>query len=489
MHHTTTFLITTITALCFTFLVSVNTTAYGAEQNDNIEFVKIQEKTLERYVDPLIIEGKNLPSMDNLPIEGLRLYSSQDEGFVPVPFQIDEITKEGYKVLPQGPQGNPEKANHVFDKQDEFLFMSFDTGHRIQFAKPPLNCKKYTEVEIQDPLNNKKGWVYLLYFDTSPPEPSTRIYTGTVEPENSTGYEVKTKNFTIKGKQVESKGEKYNQIFYKKFTTPVAAGGSGADYVDRLKWRVRIGFLFNMIKVSFDEDSLIGNFICWKKGPIRGTYRVWASATLPLGLKSPRFIADVIAYDSSISTSTALNVPFNPGHVITEIVTWIGTDLSPEAKGMRFFNSENLQGFKIDGEMSKAEKRFSKKRDTWRLITGPQGTLMNRSTWSDNFLDQAESVEINYIDDVKSADGPEFHEGQLGHASSVARLKKLKPGMYNIFIEWYWPPNFYDPQNPEKINLEVVQHYLNFQDNPLTFAIEENTGKNKAIPVPAKKWK
>jgi len=252
---------------------------------------------------------------------------------------------------------------------------------------------------------------------------------------------------------------------------------------------VKVGFLFNIIKVSFDEDSLIGNFICWKIGPIRGTYRVWASASLPLGLKSPRFVADVVAYDRSVSTSTALNIPFNPGYVITEIVTRIGTDMSLEAKGMRFFNSENLKGFVVDGKLSKSEKKFNTKRDKWRLLTGPQGTLMNRSRWSDNFLDQAESVEVSYIDDLEDPDGPEFHAGQVGHASSVARLKKLKPDKYFIFIEWYWPPHFYDPMNPDQINLKVVQNYLDFQDAPLTFSIGENHCVNKVRPVPAKKWK
>ncbi len=475
--------------LALLFLASMNTEGYAAEAGQ-AGFTKTGEKSLDRYVDPLIIKGEYLASMKGFPLDGLRLYSCQDESFVPVPFQVDEITEEGYKVLPDGPQGNPEKANHVLDPQDELLFMSFDTGDRAAFTGPPLNCRQFTEIEVEDPLNSGKGWVYLLYFDSSPPELSDKPpYSGTVQLEHPTGYETKTEYYDIKGKQIEHRGKTYNQIFYKQFSTPAAAGGTGVDAVDRMKWRVQIGFLFNVIKVSFDEDSLIGNFICWQKGPIRGTYRVWASAILPLGLKSPRFLADIIGYDSSISTSTVLNVPFNPGYVITEIVTRIGTDMSPEAKGMLFFNSENLEGFRVDGLMSEREKHFNNKRDTWRLVTGPQGTIMNRSTWSDNFLDQAESVEVEYIDDEGSPDQPEFYEGQIGHACSVAKLKKLKPGTYTIFIEWYAPPHFYDPQNANKINLEVVRHYLDFQDNPLEFTISERHGINQARPVPAKKWK
>ncbi len=475
--------------LAFAFSILIIYAGADASETKPSDFVIIENKSLERYVDPLIIEGKYLPAMEKSAVSGLRLYSCLEQDFVPIPFQVDEKTDDGYKILPKGPQGNPEKANKLFDKYDELLFMAFDTGDKVQFAEPPINCKQFTEIEIIDPLNGHKGWVYLLYFDSTPPQASDKNYAGTIFPEHPTGYEVKTDYYTIKGKQIEHRGKKYNQIFYKKFTTPVSAGGTGVDYIDRLKWRVKIGFLFNIIKVSFDEDSLIGNFICWKMGPIRGTYRVWASATLPFGLKSPRFIADVVAYDRSISTSTALNVPFNPGYVITEIVTRIGTDMSPEAEGMMFFNSENLKGFKVDGVMSKAEKNFNKKRDTWRLLTGPQGTLMNRSTWSENFLDQAESVEVSYVDDISSPDKPEFHEGQLGFANSVARLKKLKPDKYMIFIEWYWPPHFFDPENPDKLNLEVVKHYLHFQDEPLKFAVEGNQGVNKAIPVPAKKWK
>ncbi len=474
--------------LVFFFLTS-HFTIYAYDREDISDLTRIEDKTLDRYVDPLIIEGTYLPTMIELPIDGLRLYSHQDQGFVPIPFQIDEVTEDGYKVLPEGPQGNPEKANHVFDKQDELLFMAFDTGDKVKISRMPLNCPQFIEIEINDPLNHKKGWVYLLYFDISPPPPSTKYYCGKSEKDWSTGYEAVSPYMTIGGKQITYKGKTYNQVFYDKFTTPVSAGGTGVDYIDRLKWHVEVGFLFNTIKVSFDEDNLIGDFLCWKTGPIRGTSRVWAAAKLPFGLKSPRFVADVVGYDKSISTSTVLNVPFNPGYVITEITTRIGTDLSPEAYGMRFFNSENLQGFKIDGHMSTQEESFNPKRDTWRIITGPQGTVMNRSTWSENFLSQAETVEVGYLDDIQSPDPPESLDGQIGHSYSLAKMKKMKPGTYNINIEWYWPSHFYDPKNPDKINLEVVNHYLNFQDNPLQFLASEMQGINKTKPAPAQKWK
>ena len=148
-------------SLVFLILISTKTSAYAAEDTA-AAFTPLEEKSLKRYVDPLIIMGEYLSSMQGLPLAGLRLYAFRDQEFVPIPFQVDETTEEGDKVLPAGPEGNPEMANYVIDPQDELLFMAFDSGDKVAFTDSPLNCRQYIEIEVNDPLNNGKGWVYLL---------------------------------------------------------------------------------------------------------------------------------------------------------------------------------------------------------------------------------------------------------------------------------------------------------------------------------------
>ena len=476
-----------VLSLCF--CISAETSLYASEQKAPPYFTVIAENTIDRNVDPMIIEGKYIPSMLGLQISGMRVYSYLDGSFVPIPYQIDETTEEGYKVLPFGPEANPEMANNILDEQDEVLFMCHDFGAKLEFSSPPLNSSKFTEIEIIDPINNNKGWVYLLYFNSPAPDRTAKRYLAETDLTQANGYAGETPFLIIKGKTTEHRGKTYNQIFYEEFRTPVGAGGTAVDYADRLKWRFNVGFLFNIIKVDFNEDRLIANFLCWKMGPIRATTRAGAQAILPMGLRSPRFVADVIGYEKGVSSSTVLNIPFNPGYVTTEIGARIGTDLSPDAHGMYFFNSENLQGVLIDGVMSEEECHLSDKRDTWRLITGAQGTLMNRSTWSEPFLEQAKTVKMGYLDDAGAPDSPDDHEGQIGHAHSIAKVRTLKPDTYLIFIEWYFPPFLFDPQNPTTLDIKKVEDFLNFQDYPLEFVIESERGVNKSRPVPAKMWK
>jgi hypothetical protein len=447
-----------------------------------------EAKSLSRWVDPVILKGDSLEGLTGYRLELLRLYAAHGSDLNPIPYQFDEYTPQGHKVLPEGPEGNPQDGNGLLDAHDELIFMASDTGDRIDTDSNMMEgLQKIVEIELIDPINNQKGWCYLLAFTASPPAPSPVSYTGDVNPQNPTGYTNRQDYYHIRGKQVIHGGKTYNQIFYQEIATPKPGGGTDENYVDRMKWRVDVRFMFSLLSIKFDEDSLMGNFICWKKGPIRGTYRVYAQARLPMGLKSPRFIADVIGYRAIISTTTALSVPFNPGYVITKLVTRIGTDLGPKAYGMLFFNSENPQGFLIDGRTSEEEKQMQPAMDSWRLITGPQGTLMNRSFWSKSFMEQVPDIRITYTDDLEKPDLPEFIPGQIGNSTSVAEVKSLKAGKYLIGIEWYWPPHFYDSMSDGTLNMAVVQQYLNYQDRPLEFQVGGRKGVSLARPLPPKK--
>jgi len=234
-----------------------------------------------------------------------------------------------------------------------------------------------------------------------PARSSVRYVHADIALDDPTGYRSFSPYYLIHGKTLQYKGKRYNQIFYDALFQSPLAGGTGEDYVDRMKWRLRLRFLFGSIKIHFDEDSLTGEFFAWRRGAIRGTYRVWAVANLPMGLKSPRIVADIVQVgENIISTGTLLHVPFNPGYVLTDMSTRIGTDLSAEAKGMRFYNSNNRNGILIDGTPKEAVKKMDRGRDDWRLICGPQGAMMNRSYWSPNFIEQAKSIQVYMVDDV-----------------------------------------------------------------------------------------
>jgi len=447
-----------------------------------------EPKTLSRLADPVIVTGDNLEDFIGHRLDRLRLYASHENDFLIIPFQFDEYSEQGRKVFPNGPERNPEEGNGLLDERDEFIFMAMDTGDRIETDHLLINgLEKILEIVVTDPVNKKKGWCYLVAFSCEPPPCSSVSYTGVIDPNGPTGYSAATDFFYLKGKTISSGKKTYKQVFYEEVRTPTTGGGTNRDYVDRMMWRVDIKLMFSLLSIKLDEDEMSGDFIAWNQGPVRGTLRVGARVKLSLGLKSPRFIADVVEYRTMCSTVTELSVPFNPGVVISKLVTRIGTDMSYEAFGMMFYNSENPDGFLIDGRTSEQEKGVKTDIDTWRLVTGPQGSLMNRSFWSKDFLKQIHDNRISYHDDLEKPIPPESEPGQIGHVSSVSEVKSLKAGKYFIGIEWYWPPFFYGSGKAGSLNREIIQQYLNYQDRPLTYQISGKQGVSRTQPRPPKK--
>ncbi len=454
----------------------------GAPEYGRCQPPVLSKKTLDRWVDGIIFEGRYLPDLLNEPIERLRVLAYTNNQWQTVPFQIDEITSDGMKVLPEGPQPNADKANMMLDEQDEIVLMAHDVGDRVDASLWPEGVVRGYEVEVTDPRSGKKGWFYVVAYDTHEPNLSPLHYRGAYVPQQEvTGYLAYSPYYLVWGKTIEHHGKKYNQIFYHGLFQSPLAGGTATNYADRLKWRLRVRFLFGTMSLHFDEDSLTGEFFAWKSGPVRGTYRVWAVANLPMGLKSPRIIADVIQVgENIISTTTILKVPINPGYVITDLTTRIGTDLNPDAIGMTFHNSNNTSGALINGAPDPSDTKLNTDKDSWRLIYGQHGCVMNRSYWSDAFVAQARGIRVYMVDDVTKTDPPESHKGQFGAVYSEATVGNLKAGEYAIGIEWYFLNNFYRAEGPCR---QTIEEYLAYQDAPLKLMIQGKSVCNKSLPT------
>jgi len=189
---------------------------------------------------------------------------------------------------------------------------------------------------------------------------------------------------------------------------------------------------------SVDADTCTGCGRC--------TSRCWAQIRLPMGLKGPKFVSDISVWEfCSASSVTRLHVPVNPGVLVTNIRTRMGEDFSRGAYGMLWFDSNNREGFLLDGRMSPMEVAQETGQDPWRMIVGRQGALLNRAFWSPNFVDQARYVKAVWLDDVNDPDPFEFEPGQ--HAGySVSEVANIHSGDYDLAIEWYMPSCVFDAE-------------------------------------------
>jgi len=427
-----------------------------------------ERKTLARWPDPVVLQGRSLPAWEGRALDSLRVYACHLGRFVPVPYQFDEYTAEGSKVLPDGgPRANPGDGNGLLDARDELVLMAHDLGDRVlpgewaqEMGRPPRDV---LEIAVRDPMDGGTGWCYLLEF-ADPPPPRSPLNYATVNETYNQHFEFYVLG---QGQFKVVKGPLYRQIFNCGWKIPDYAGGNFTDFVDRQKFRARVRLVFGSVKITVTEDDFSGSTLAVRDGPVRCTRRCWGQMHLPLGLKTPRIVADVIGYDTMFVCPVELSIPINPGLVLTDLTLYSGTDLNEAAAGGRWFNSNNLPGFRVDGIPSEDETGMDPALDEWRLVTGPWGAMMNRSIWDERFRDQAE-ITIRFTDDVRAPDPPEYHPGQIGMAYNYSTVRNLRAGDYTAELDWFFPVRLQAPEggNGGAVPPEV-KAYLDMYDHPL----------------------
>jgi hypothetical protein len=133
------------------------------------------KKTLKRTEDPVIIEGKDLMSLLGSRPDRLSLMAWTYDGFQPVPFQMDERDEKGEYVFTMSVEGgkttpsNEADQDPKLDANDELVFMVFDAGDRHPEVSFPDGVDKGVEIEITDPVDGGKAWIYLFAFKNEAP--------------------------------------------------------------------------------------------------------------------------------------------------------------------------------------------------------------------------------------------------------------------------------------------------------------------------------
>ena len=147
---------------------------------DEIDVIKETEtgtgiKTITRKPDPVIVTGDNLSGVTGLNPTRLGLYAVEDNKLIPIPFQVDQRDEEGNFFLTEM-GGEVQDLSHLFDDNDEVVFMAKDLGDRCFPDQYPTGWKQGIEIEVVDPVNESRGWCYLFAFDRDP-ERSKQAYT------------------------------------------------------------------------------------------------------------------------------------------------------------------------------------------------------------------------------------------------------------------------------------------------------------------------
>ena len=437
----------------------------------------LEPKTLGRAFDPIEINGSRLEAFLGKPFDRMQLLAQREGRLEPAPYQFDERTPDGAYVLPEGPQGSSEGATGTLEPQDILVFMVSDAGDKLDPATLGNEFARLEQITLVDPVDGGRAWVYLaLYEDaaSAPPvafEPKVRMI------DDPDAYRVKGTSYDMKGFVNEIGGRIYRTGINNSFSVPASAGGIGRNLLDRMKTRVVGHLLFGAVRIRVNENNVIGGIEQFRRGPVRGYGRNWLQMEVPVAvthLRSPKMYLDVFCYDTFILIPMRIHVAWNPRIVGVYGSMSYGYDMNPDAYGMLFFNSENREGFVIDGRMSPQERHMNPAVDEWRVVTGPQGTMITRSVWDPSYVKLA-NIAIHYIDDLSVKVEPEDIPGQIGYHHNQSESKAVRPGTYDSLLCWYFPPHFYQG---ESLNLDVIQAYADVRDRPVEIRIGGRSFRN-----------
>jgi hypothetical protein len=417
-------------------------------------------------MDPVLLEGAWLKEAVGAPLPALRLYRFRNGTYEAIRFQVDERTAAGDWVFPHGKKNNGSEGNGLLDGRDVLSFMAKDAGRRADAGTPPAGADSVTEIEIEDPVNAARAWVYLAVYEGEPPPlcpfpDYVRYVYDTEEVFTASSY----------SKFILTR-EGFHTGFSEMDAILPSAGGDGRNRLDRMKTRITIRFFFNLIPMHIHEEMLGQDVAAFITGPVRVIRRLEQFFKLPFGLRGMKSFTDLHHYESLTIVPAEVHIPRGVDRVISSVHIWFGADLSPDAIGSLFRNSENLEPLLVDGRMSEPEKRFNTKQDAWRVHYGRGGAMLTRALFPPEYLRMME-IRQKYVDDLTVVDPPERYPGSIGVLQTEMATRTPKGGRYNLLIEVYIPPDY---------RVGDEQECLNVRDRPLQVRIRGKTHTNRLYP-------
>jgi len=407
-----------------------------------------------RKGDFVEVQGEVLAGLAATPLEQLELLAVRGDSLAPIPFQIDEraeVDKGRYEwALPSGPQGGVVEGDGLLGGHDELVFMSADVGPRAASAGAAALPPRALEIQVADPLDGSKGFVYLVPAQGQPRR----------SPEDYVRYEVKrdhidTPVYTVGHSRVFPIAHNENVI-------KVKAGGEGVDVIDIFKQRIVVTALFGSLKMDKRAEDWTSEISAYKDGPVRVIRKNENHLKLGAGLKSPSLYTYTFYLRDLFWFPADVNVPFKLASLITALDIFAATEFSRTAAGMEFFSNSVQEPVVIDGLTSPQEKALNRETDQeWQVVTGSQGTWISRVLIGPGL--ECVRRYLFYEDDVSKEDPPEEEKGIFGKIGfALSNLENLKGGHYTFRSYIHFPDSYRRGE---------VKKILNMLDAPLQVTV------------------
>ncbi len=367
--------------------------------------IPLTENTITRTFDHVVVLGKDLKENLNKPISQMRLFALKDGKMQPIPFQIDEVTDDGYWVLPnKSPYLDKKTASkavliqdeppEVMDENDQMAFMITDIGDRVAPSFWPAGWLYADEITLTDPLTNDHGWAYLFSF-TNSPDPSPVDYVEYRLPEDKKD-KIITGNYRLGFSHEVS------------ITPDHLDFGDGVNCLDRMKSRMYFRF-FGIFTFDRNENDIKSMMWQYKDGSVRAVRMVRSSIRLIGNIQSPQLNSETLYYGNATVLPMQVKLPKMPKGIVNEAFVDSGGDWR-KFYGWKARLNTDENWLSIDGKMDEVEKNIKTEGARWFILKGPGRAMIMFL----NFLeDYGNGTEFHYLDDAVTEHPPEFHPGQV----------------------------------------------------------------------------
>ena len=257
-----------------------------------------EQRSLARSIDPVEVSGSEVSDITNTDISGLRVLASHNGKLVPIPFQVDQKNADNdwvWSVILKSDEDSFQvrsledstrddqdpPGKDIFDANDVLLFIVKDAGEQDRKRAIQLGAERIVELEIEDPVDHGKGWVYLAYFATNAPALSDTRYVR---------YE--PSSFRISGPEHEFIYSPDNIMVLEDFRL----GGVSILTASRIRGAVTAGIGPLMFDFAFSEKTIQGYNAGYIEGPVRIIKRSVERIQLGAGITSPVMNCDHFHY-------------------------------------------------------------------------------------------------------------------------------------------------------------------------------------------------
>ncbi len=375
---------------------------------------------------PVVLHGRDLPSLLNVPIGRIRLFAWKHARLTPIPFQIDGRDKHGGYRIPRNDDERREEEALPFGPEDECVFMAADLGGH---GNPSLGTHPRataTQIELTDPRSGRRAWVFALVFNETPPPPADRDYV--VYDRDTDAIESDTYRIAFS----REKPFLVDRLHWRVAGTV----GFTPDLADTMKVR-HTGKLFHQFDFSRTEFDCYSTLLGVKDGPVRVIRSTSNRVRIILQLKSPTIRIDYIAYGAAFFMDSEVRIPFRIGTFFSDVKTLMTLDGNndPSLPPFQVFSPSFLNGLTINGEMTEDKSAFNRSGDRELLVASPYGKILIGMQVARDFPIH---YQVYLMDDLTVADPPERTRGQLGNVGFMTTgWEHLEASSYRMILTVY----------------------------------------------------